>query len=164
MKRGRPRLKIEARQCEQCHRRFRPERKGQWRKRRFCGLSCALTFRHATTHYRVGWVKPGLDAKVHPTMLDIAWGAGIFEGEGWCQGKARSGTTNGTTTHAAVGQKYPWLCHRLKALFGGSIYSHGRGRESSWNIHGARARGFLMTVFTFLSPHRRAQVRKALAA
>ena len=56
------------------------------------------------------------------------------------------------------------MCDRLRTLFGGSIHERTNGDGFSWHIHGARARGFLMTVFTFLSPHRRAQVRKALAA
>jgi hypothetical protein len=99
-------------------------------------------------------MKPGLEATEHPGSLDIAWAAGIYEGEGWVQ--------LNNTTRAAVGQKDVWLLERLKALFGGSIYSAGNGREHVWAISGSRARGFLFTIYCFLSPRRREQVRKAL--
>lgn len=106
-----------------------------------------------------GWSKPGLEATTHPTTLDIAWAAGIFEGEGWS-----SSTSGGRpTTHAAVGQKERWLPDRLKALFGGSVYLSARtGVIHQWHVHGSRARGFLMTVYKFLSPRRQAQVKKVL--
>lgn len=109
-----------------------------------------------------GWSKPGLEATAHPTTLDIAWAAGIFEGEGWS-----SSTAGGRpTTHAAVGQKERWFLDRLRALFGGSVYLSARiGRNANthqWHIHGPRARGFLMTIYKFLSPRRQAQLRKVL--
>ena len=113
-----------------------------------------------------GWRKPGLEATERPTLRDIAWAAGIYEGEGWC-----SRVSSGTTTHVGVGQKADddhgdWLLNRLKALFGGSIYNGTKSGEEviyrSWNIHGSRARGFLMTLCPFLSPRRQGQLVQVL--
>ena len=96
----------------------------------------------------LGWEKPGRNAKETPSVLDIAWAAGVFEGEGCC-----------TDLHqAVVTQKDTWLLYRLQALFGGTIslnYSNGCSR---WILTGSRARGFLMTMFSFLSPKRKMQV------
>ena len=90
----------------------------------------------------------------HPTTIDIAWAAGLYEGEGSCHPKGRVALT------ASVAQKDTYVLRRLIALFGGAI-STSKGM-SSWQVSGARARGFLYTVFTFLSPRRRVQVRRAL--
>jgi hypothetical protein len=74
-----------------------------------------------------------------------------------------------------VTQKDPWLLHRLQELFGGRVYPQKTrpksisggpikdyGDQWAWWIGGARARGFLMTIYTFLSPRRREQARVAL--
>ncbi len=95
----------------------------------------------------LGQSKHGLEATLTPTVCDVAWAAGVFEGEGCC-----------TEPQVAVTQKDTWLLYRLQALFGGRIqlnYSNGCSR---WVITGPRARGFLMTAFSFLSPKRKLQV------
>lgn len=92
-----------------------------------------------------------------PTTLDIAWAAGIWEGEGWC-GKPTD------SYRVSVVQKDTWLLYKLKDLFGGSItVPRPKTNCSEWRIFGPRAHGFLLTIFTFLSPRRRVQVRKMLA-
>lgn len=99
-----------------------------------------------------------------PTMKDIAWAAGIFEGEGHAFVHR---TRRGATGQIVVTQKDRWILDRLKALFGGSVYVYTQGARdytmSYWKLSGARGRGFLLTVFTWLSPRRRAQVRLAMA-
>ena len=109
-----------------------------------------------------------LTAIEHPTSLDISWAAGIYEGEGSCGagGKYRS------TFKIQVGQhvRNIWMLEKLKRLFGGSISKRGYSKRENpgeecmreWHIHGARARGFAMTIFTFLSPYRREQVKRWL--
>lgn len=95
----------------------------------------------------LGRTKAGLRATQAPTVCDIAWAAGIFEGEGTCDARK-----------ASITQKETWLLYRLQALFGGTVslnYSNGCSR---WVVTGSRARGFLMTVFLFLSPKRELQV------
>lgn len=83
-----------------------------------------------------------------PTVCDIAWAAGIFEGEGTC----------GDLHQASVTQKDTWLLHRFKALFGGRVHMEYSNGCSRWVATGPRARGFLMTVFFLLSPKRKLQV------
>ena len=70
----------------------------------------------------------------HPTTLDIAWAAGIHEGEGWCgrtSANRKTGKTS-TTETINIAQKDHWLLFRLKALFGGSIVSHSNEGVKIW--------------------------------
>jgi hypothetical protein len=92
-----------------------------------------------------------------PSMRDIAWAAGVYEGEGTCHANIRR--TNSITL--SISQKDLWLLQRLKMLFGGEIYD--ARSISMWVLAGARARGFLMTIYALLSPRRQKQIRKALA-
>lgn len=113
----------------------------------------------------LGSAKLGTAATEHPRFSDIAWAAGVYEGEGHCR------WANGGT-YATVSQKDRWLCDRLKVLFGGSVYFHvrkdnraGFAPESpifTWTATGARSRGFLMTIYAFLSPRRQGQIRGVL--
>jgi hypothetical protein len=107
---------------------------------------------------------PRLAPTEHPNSLDIAWAAGIFEGEGSCC-LQRYGF------FIALFQKERWLLDRLRALFGGSVNDGYQGAGSfnagepiaHWQLSGARARGFVMTIYKFLSPHRKERIREALA-
>lgn len=103
------------------------------------------------------------------TTVEIAWAAGIWEGEGscWPTGRTRPRHGRSTTAHASVTQRDPerWVLERFRYLFGGSIHIEKAADPEScfrWRITGARARGFLMTVYALLSPWRRQQVRAAL--
>jgi len=84
-------------------------------------------------------------------MLDIAWAAGIYEGEGCCN---KDGALH-------VAQKDPWLLLRLQAFFGGSVTETKGKRCGVWLVSGARARGFAMTIYSLLSPRRQAQIRRS---
>lgn len=107
----------------------------------------------------LGYHNPKLSAKVSPTSQDIAWAAGIFEGEG-------SLTKENYTIHVdQMGD--PWLTDRFKVLFGGSTlrykaHSYPKNWQNRWNASGGRARGILMTFYKFLSPRRKKQVRDFL--
>ena len=103
-------------------------------------------------------MKQGLEATISPTNMDLAWAAGIFEGEGY-MGRQRQ-----TSQQCGVGQKDRWVVDKFQAMFGGSIGVREMNGEPfyQWHIHGARARGFLMTMFTFLSPRRQGQVTACL--
>jgi len=88
------------------------------------------------------------------TTQDLVWAAGIYEGEGSCR--------YGTGSEAAcVSQKDDWLLLRLQALFGGTI-TRSNSACGLWQIYGARARGFLQSIYGLLSPRRQDQVRRAL--
>lgn len=120
----------------------------------------------------VGYQKPGHERSFSPTLLSIAWAAGIYEGEGTAL-RAKGGRGS---EHVAVTQKDPWILYRLADLFGGNIHAQpsrgpvsilGKppkeyGLQHTWYIGGARARGFLMTIYYFLSPRRRLQARVAM--
>ena len=114
----------------------------------------------------VGYVSRRTAPTEHPRMLDIAWAAGIFEGEGYA-GRARVTNRSGTISsleRIEVVQKDRWLLDRMRAFFGGNVKHHEKHTAFVWWLTGPRARGFLYTIFTFLSPRRRIQVRKALGA
>src|SRR5207245_6732372 len=90
----------------------------------------------------------------HATTHDIAWAAGIYEGEGSC-------FRHNNCECVAVTQKELWLLDRFLRLFGGRVSKASKG-TSEWRVYGARARGFLLTIYTRISPHRKEQVRNAL--
>lgn len=104
-------------------------------------------------------------ATEHPTSLDIAWAAGLIEGEG-------SMAPAGGSSRVYLHQTDRWILDRFLALFGGTVEvtrPAGRSKDGfqrqdlhAWWITGARARGFLMTIYKFLSPKRKMQARRAL--
>jgi hypothetical protein len=84
------------------------------------------------------------------TDLDIAWLAGIYEGEGSC---ARSLIT--------VTQKDRWLLYKLKGLFGGSINDpYGTKSASTWIIYGKEAKRLAIKIYPMLSPRRQEQLKE----
>src|SRR5712692_8898364 len=85
------------------------------------------------------------------SIADIAWAAGIYEGEGNFSGHS-----------ITVGQKNKWLCDKLQSLFGGSVNQQlSRAPDYYiWYLAGKECRGFLLTIFTYLSPRRRGQILK----
>ena len=95
------------------------------------------------------------------TVAEIAWAAGVYEGEGNCQPNARTDIRRNPTAHVSVSQKDRWVLERFRYLFGGHIRPDNPGMWK-WEVAGSRARGFLMTSYTFLSPWRRQQARVAL--
>lgn len=118
---------------------------------------------------RLGASDPRLGPSEHPTIHDICWAAGIYEGEGSVVWDAKRGARY---ANVLIAQKDTWLTDRLRALFGGAItVQHQRtaGRPTPiimhyWRLTGARARGFLLTIYQFLSPRRQLRIREALTA
>ena len=111
--------------------------------------------------HNLGNTKVGNERITIPALLDIAWAAGIFEGEGHSR-------YNGRTSEASISQKDRWILDKLKSLFGGRVYGpykkKGRAkyRIYAWVCLGPRARGFLMTIYSFLSPRRKIQAFNTL--
>lgn len=98
-----------------------------------------------------------------PTTTDLAWAAGFLEGEGSFGAKRVDARTEGVS--ASQVQREP--LERLAALFGGTITAQPPGGPTRqpwfrWAITGTRARGVMMTLFTFMSPKRRCQMKLAL--
>jgi hypothetical protein len=91
--------------------------------------------------------------------MELAWAAGIYEGEGTA--RITGGNGGGCSVHVA--QKDPWILHRFEEIFGGrvrpvkAVYKMRDYPLYAWIVSGARARGFLMTIYSFLSPRRKVQ-------
>lgn len=108
--------------------------------------------------------KPELDATRIPTELEVAWAAGVYEGEGSCC-EMRKGSGS---FMASIAQKDPELLYRLRDLFGGSIAYYKAGKAGRfnvyrWSICGDRGRVFLMAIYPFLTSRRKAQIDKTSA-
>ena len=101
--------------------------------------------------------RPELDAVKVPSALDIAWAAGIYEGEGTCRlcGKTKRGFM------VQVSQKDPELLFWLRDWFGGSVGPIAKSGCRTWNICGDRARLFVAQIYGRLTLRRRDQVDAA---
>lgn len=103
-----------------------------------------------------------------PGLREIAWAAGFFEGEGsvglyqW----RSHGRLNGGLVTAKVTQVQKQPLDRLVSFFGGRQHRWVRRRDGrgywQWQISGARAVGFLLTIYPLMSPVRQAQIRNAV--
>ena len=104
-------------------------------------------------------------ASVSPTTADLAWAAGFMEGEGTFDANPVKGRRY---ARATAYQNNIEPLRKMQALFGGSIWGFKARRPlataigHTWQVHGARARGVMLTLWTFLSAKRRGQVRMAL--
>mgnify|MGYP001564057376 CR=1 FL=1 len=147
------RLSVNERKCPACGVYYTAKGSAD-NKRSTCSRSCgvSLGWRRRSFGYLY---KQDIPSKRRPSLLDIAWAAGIFEGEGSCHSPKNS-------TIATVVQKDEWLLRCLQELFGGAVSKRRTKDISDWRLCGAAARGFLFTIFTFLSPRRRIQAIAAL--
>ncbi len=106
--------------------------------------------------------RKGLDAVRRPTSIEIAWAAGIYEGEGSCI--TNHNGTGSKSFVVSVNQKDPELLYRMREMFGGSIKLCKRKFNGivrpiyHWKICGDRARAFIFTVYPFLTARRKEQV------
>jgi hypothetical protein len=104
--------------------------------------------------------RQGLDAVRRPTAIEVAWAAGIYEGEGSCvtAGEKRN------SFDVRICQKDPELLYRLRDLFGGSVKSYDRKFNgvvrpiSHWKISGDRGRTFIGVIYPFLTARRKEQI------
>jgi hypothetical protein len=98
-----------------------------------------------------------LDAIKVPTNLDVAWAAGIYEGEGSCV----CPNVNGSHSFGVqVAQQDPELLYRLRDMFGGSVrpYMNGGFSIYHWKVAGDRGRVFLASIYPYLTVRRKAQI------
>ena len=94
-----------------------------------------------------------------PTDLDVAWIAGLYEGEGSCWACSR-----GTRLTVGIYQKDPEVLMRCREMFGGWI-TQNRHRTPDkvcnvWNLGGDNARMFLQVIYPFMSARRKVQIDK----
>lgn len=102
------------------------------------------------------------------TTLDIAWLAGLLEGEGTFYVRKR---TCGDKQYKNIGiqvmmtDKEP--IERVAALLGGSVSVQAKPTVTGKSIyrtglHSWRSAGWMMTLYPLLSPRRQQQVRQCL--
>ena len=108
---------------------------------------------------KTGYRNPKAARAEDATAYDIAWAAGFYEGDG--------NASCTSTEIVTINQKDVWVLNRLCSLFGGHVglrrnQGFTRGTYYVWKLCGARARGFLQSVYGLLSPRRQAQIRKTL--
>ncbi len=103
----------------------------------------------------LGQINPDLARTEEPMPHDFIWMAGFFEGDGH-PSYAR------TTEQATLTQKDRWVLDKAQRLFGGKIGGPFSDRAYYWRVSGARARGFLMSIYELMSPRRQAQIRRVL--
>ena len=92
-----------------------------------------------------------------PSDLDVAWIAGLYEGEGSCNNiKGRS--------LAVIYQKDPEILFWCRELFGGRITEIRVGTDKNchvWAVNGDHARVLLQAIYPFLSSRRKVQLEAA---
>ena len=125
------------------------------KRRKYCSQPCATKSGNLSR----GRQDPRVPkSRVSPSTQDIAWAAGLYEGEGSVHGASGY--------QVSLTQKDPWILYKLQLLFGGSLRLKLNGdiskSISAWTLSGARARGFLLTMYKFLSPRRQEQAMRAL--
>lgn len=105
--------------------------------------------------------RKGLDATKVPTVLDIAWAAGIYEGEGSCIATGHQKRS----FNVQVSQKDPELLYRLRDLFGGGVkpYMNGGFSIHHWTCCGDRGRAFIGAIYPYLTSRRKAQIEATTA-
>jgi len=100
------------------------------------------------------------------TIRLLAWTAGFIEGEGtfyFHTNKLHLGGGSSPQVRAAQVQREP--LDRLRLAFGGKIYwmpKHGKQGIHEWVVNGAPAIGLMLTLYTFMSPRRRDQIRTVI--
>jgi hypothetical protein len=96
---------------------------------------------------------------VCPTLRDLAWAAGLYEAEGAVTAKAQQ--KGRICFSVRVTQNEPETLLRLRDLFGGRVTRYLRREHHEWAVYGARAHGFVMTMWPLLSRRRRGQILDA---
>lgn len=91
-----------------------------------------------------------------PSDIDIAWVAGLYEGEGTCWDTSKGQIMCG------IYQKDPEILYWCLEMFGGSI-SQNRHKIPDkvcniWNLSGDNARMFLQVIYPFMSARRKVQI------
>ncbi len=135
--------------CKNCGKAFRTvKNRLQNGGGKFCSVAC---FNQAP---RQGTKLP---TKI-PTKEEIAWAAGIYEGEGSAGGP---GPTPEIRIPQKDHQKDQWVLRRLLQWFGGNIYAkYTEPGIHIWRVGGPRARNFINCIWPHLSPRRREQIRR----
>ena len=87
-----------------------------------------------------------------PSIADIMWAAGIYEGEG------HATCSNGCTFHIKIDQKDPWILYKLQKTWGGSVKLY---KVYRWYVSSINAVQFCSFIYEYLSPWRQKQIDQA---
>jgi hypothetical protein len=96
------------------------------------------------------------------TREQVAWAAGLYEGEGSCSWTSKAHNCQ----EAMVKQNDTWVLEQLSQHFGGKVSSckcpNALSTNTSyrWRLYGENARNFLSTIYSLLSPRRKWQVAR----
>lgn len=102
--------------------------------------------------------RPDLEPTKTPTDIDVAWSAGVYEGEGTIHEQRHSSAT------IQVVQKDPEILYRLRDWFGGKVRPlHAKTVPEDkqcqvWYTCGDKARIMAARIYPFLSARRKSQI------
>jgi hypothetical protein len=100
--------------------------------------------------------------KVNPDLspVDLGWVSGFLEGEGSFHAHR---SEHGSYIKISAPQKQREPLGKLQSLLGGSIYTRKCGIYL-WNLSkGAEVAGWMMTLYSYMSPKRKGQIKRALS-
>ena len=93
------------------------------------------------------------------SIRELEWAAGFLEGDGCF--------TYGTSPTVSVTQVVEWPVKKLQRLFGGGLSARRiEGRSNlynQWSIHGRRAIGVMLTLYTLMSPKHQDRIKTQIA-
>lgn len=107
--------------------------------------------------------KPELLPSKTPTEIEVAWSAGVFEGEG-CIPQRQPGSRKWNAAVATIVQKDPEILYKMRDWFGGRVrFMRSRTIPEDQQcfvleISGNNARLFLARIYRFMSTRRKSQV------
>jgi len=86
---------------------------------------------------------------------DLAYAAGIIDGEGWIGIGRRGGKRHDAYCRVTVGNTSEWLVKWLQFAFGGSISIYNRNpdkwkRQYFWNLNEHQTLDFLKAIYPYL--------------
>ena len=84
----------------------------------------------------------------------IIWAAGFLDGEAYI------GVDD--SQRIDCGQKAPEPLHWLNSLVPGTLWLNKTAGCMYWLITGAKARGFMMMIYPFMTERRQEQIRRAI--
>lgn len=112
-----------------------------------------------TTKDKSSYQKPTTPrALITPSTVDLAWAAGFLEGEG-----SFIATKHAKSHMVSAPQMHREPLDRLAKYFGGTVAIRAKSHTPfAWQIYGARARGVMMTLYSFMTVKRKQQILSAL--
>lgn len=149
------------RNCRHCAAAYTPLRADGIFCSVLCGRAhrrlCDPNYKHGVKHAKAG----STPAAKAASMADLAWAAGFLEGEGnFGVNHRKLGRSASQVVRAT--QKNLEPLYRLQRFLGGAVKPLRQDGYGEWRTYGVRARGIMMTLYSFLSAKKRADIQFAL--